>query len=997
MEVHCDVCDAVVCVGRDQSDGSMARHIQGKRHQRLLQMKNKVAEKASCSVFVRGVHGNTKLSAAQLKEHFQKFGNIKKVVMDKVKSLYAIIEFDCKDAAQQVLGQSDHRLPGDHKLVVKPREVKMDNFKPARLGNRHDTTKKTQSKDSEVPVVDRKTVLEELRKIQSLDGQMVRLMSLLQLTQEDDQQRQQLCQSLQKQLAVFFPGCTIHQFGSSVNKFGVKGCDMDIFLDLHIDEDDLKSERFLSESESPSNLDTRDRRQIKVYTREELREMTSFDQVKAIRRTIQRHIPECQNVVFVPSQRCPVCRFTFRSSGIKCDVSVSNRLALRNTKFLRLCTELDVRLSPLVYAIRYWAKCRDIAGNIQSGTKLNNYALCLLVVFYLQNLEKPILPSIQQLADYCGPEEKVVIEDWDCSFVEDKSSIPSTANTMTVGELLLGFYQFYAKFDFSTNIICPRTGKTMNLMTVLNPDTMPAKMEGYKVETVAIQDPFVLNHNPAFNINEKMKERIISEFQTAAKMADFLRDNPDHEFSLQGLVMFLSNEIPAQFTSVPPNQSDHLISKLKLAENKHPSKHGTRKHMKSCLETSFEIVLCPAHLSQKCLLRLNETSDFKHAWQQEICQFIYKLLTECLLIPTQLFKNNILQKGSEQNSVLPPGQEDNEVDGRSRWQKKTPDVTERTELSFSAVDSKPNKIVDDTEKVTEMEEFHLNDVTKKQKDADDKDQSGKIEKTAIENLVNEPLSLFSTEGHAIGAALGSGSGTPKRQNSGSEYLSDHQILKKTKSDANLNTDCEVLQNEACAENNCDDYSQLEREVFQSESIKVTDNYSIDGNKVSAEDCLKNLNPKKFDSELVKSQLKTSLKPEERYLFPQHSAIRKQSFDSRITSSPKKPNLFMHLQCSIQHAVWLRRKAVRKNLLHAGHKDDLDLEVKVTQDVIEHERDRGEKIKPFAIDVLLMDDDKQACISQTAVHVVLRAQTDVASHSFSFFSSYISKGIQKYYS
>ncbi|XP_013392206.2 speckle targeted PIP5K1A-regulated poly(A) polymerase-like [Lingula anatina] len=902
MEVHCDVCDAVVCVGRDQSDGSMARHIQGKRHQRLLQMKNKAAEKASCSVFVRGVHGNTKLSAAQLKEHFQKFGNIKKVVMDKVKSLYAIIEFDSKDAAQQVLGQSDHRLPGDHKLVVKPREVKMDNFKPARLGNRHDTTKKTQNKDSEVPVVDRKTVLEELRKIQS--------------------------------------------FGSSVNKFGVKGCDMDIFLDLHIDEDDLKSERFLSESENSSNLDTRDRRQIKVYTREELREMTTFDQVKAIRRTIQRHIPECQNVVFVPSQRCPVCRFTFRSSGIKCDVSVSNRLALRNTKFLRLCTELDVRLSPLVYAIRYWAKCRDIAGNIQSGTKLNNYALCLLVVFYLQNLEKPILPSIQQLADYCGPEEKVVIEDWDCSFVEDKSRIPCTANTMTVGELLLGFYQFYAKFDFSTSIICPRTGKTMNLMTVLNPDTMPAKMEGYKVETVAIQDPFVLNHNPAFNINEKMKERIISEFQTAAKMADFLRDNPDHEFSLQGLVMFLSNEIPAQFTSVPPNQSDHLISKLKLAENKHPSKHGTK----------------------------------------------------CLLIPTLLFKDNISQKGSEQNSVLPPGEEDDEVDGRSRWQKKTPDVTERTELSFSAVDSKPNKIVDDFDELTEMEEFHLNDVVKKQKDADDKVQSGKIEKTAVENLVNEPLSLFPTEGHAIGAALGSGSGTPKRQNSGSEYLSDHQILKKTKSDANLNTDCEVLQNEACAENNFDDYSQLEREVFQSESIKVTENNSIDGNKVSAEDCLKNLNPKKFDSELVKSQLKTSLKPEERDLFPQHSAIRKQSSDSRITSSPKKPNnLFMHLQCSIQHAVWLRRKAVRKNLLHAGHKDDLDLEIKVTQDVIEHERNRGEKIKPFTIDVLLMDDDKQACSSQTAVHVVLRAQTDVASHSFSFFSSYISKGIQKYYS
>ncbi len=32
-------------------------------------------------------------------------------------------------------------------------------------------------------------------------------------------------------------GCELHQFGSSENGFGMRGCDMDLFLDLHLDQD----------------------------------------------------------------------------------------------------------------------------------------------------------------------------------------------------------------------------------------------------------------------------------------------------------------------------------------------------------------------------------------------------------------------------------------------------------------------------------------------------------------------------------------------------------------------------------------------------------------------------------------------------------------------------------------------------------------------------------------------------------------------------------------
>jgi hypothetical protein len=73
------------------------------------------------------------------------------------------------------------------------------------------------------------------------------------------------------------------------------------------------------------------------------------------------------------------------------------RLALRNTFLLQLCAA-DLRVRLLVFAVRYWGKWKQVAGNQNCGPRLSNYCLSMLVVFYLMNTNPPVVPTVQTLA-----------------------------------------------------------------------------------------------------------------------------------------------------------------------------------------------------------------------------------------------------------------------------------------------------------------------------------------------------------------------------------------------------------------------------------------------------------------------------------------------------------------------------------------------------------------------------------------------------------------------
>jgi len=61
--------------------------------------------------------------------------------------------------------------------------------------------------------------------------------------------------------------------------------------------------------------------------------------------------------------------------------------------------------------------------------------------------------------------ETCTIEGWDCSFSSDLDKLRSIAasNTDSLRHLLAGFFSFYATFDLSSYVLCPRTGIAVDI------------------------------------------------------------------------------------------------------------------------------------------------------------------------------------------------------------------------------------------------------------------------------------------------------------------------------------------------------------------------------------------------------------------------------------------------------------------------------------------------------------------------------------------------------
>ncbi|XP_076857160.1 speckle targeted PIP5K1A-regulated poly(A) polymerase [Brachyhypopomus gauderio] len=505
---HCKLCDVNI-----PNKPSLGDHVKGKKHQHLSRLRAKRKSQEDSSVFVSGFTPET--SRTQLHDYFEQFGPVAEVIMDKEKGVYAIVEFSEASGTHSALAQLEHRLQG-LKLRVKPREKK--EFKLT-SGARHNPKK---------PHVSLGKLNHELCQAATVNEQMQKVVETFQLSEGDRKARELLVQLLQEVFGEFLPDCQITPFGSSVNTFGVHACDLDLVLDLENTKAFQSRARTSEQAGEERSEDGRS--EDSILSDIDLATATAAELLDLVAAILRKCVPGVHKVQCVSTARLPLVKFNYRPLTLQGDITINNRLAVRNTRFLQLCSALDSRVRPLVYTVRLWAKQKQLAGNpFGGGPLLNNYALTLLVVFYLQSVEPPVLPTVEQLKAMACEEEVCIIDGWDCTFPSQPFGVPPSANADDLCTLLFGFFRFYSKFDFPASVVNLREARALPIGDFRSgdeemhnaPEGGASKHRpghaGPKLGPVNVLDPFELQHNVAGNLSERTHRSLRHELGEAEK------------------------------------------------------------------------------------------------------------------------------------------------------------------------------------------------------------------------------------------------------------------------------------------------------------------------------------------------------------------------------------------------------------------------------------------------------------------------------------------------
>lgn len=567
----------------------MKSHLQGKRHCRLFDEQRKRREDVECSIFVRGFPPGT--TDTQLQMIFSRFGPVTNVFLETERGQFAFVRFQSPETVSILL--SPHFGPlyiGNSRLSVRPRQ-----YRPVTPSTKCHASPATSS--GETSKTNRGDLLQQLGSCANVEQQMVALQMNIELSHQEVQEREYIRQQLQELFQTRTPDCQVFLFGSSVSGVGMHGCDMDIFLD--VTSDDLV-----------------------------LQNGHSDDKCCPVLNPVSKMLRRCNgfnNILVIKSARCPLVKFEHVQSGLKCDLSMNNRLALQNTRLIKLVCDVDPRIQALMYNVRYWAKLKQLAGNPSGGLRVTNYALTMMVILYMQQLDMPILPSIEQLAKFAADAGQTCnIDGWDCSFGSDLGKLRSmaAANTDRLPHLLAGFFSFYATFDLSSYVLCTRTAAAVDVAAFSSCMKEDERLVQFKISPICVQDPFVLNHNVTSSANERLRARFTAEAQAASNLfaqPDFSVPDPSRPWGIAGLL------------AVGPLVDD-VVSAA-------PTGRQNSMH-------SFTIVMESSKLPVSYVQKFSNVAELKDGWSHDMCKLIRKLLEDVLFFQCVEIKEETSQSSA---------------------------------------------------------------------------------------------------------------------------------------------------------------------------------------------------------------------------------------------------------------------------------------------------------------------------------------------------------------
>ncbi|KAK7044040.1 hypothetical protein SK128_001257 [Halocaridina rubra] len=241
------------------------------------------------------------------------------------------------------------------------------------------------------------------------------------------------CRQIERALSGLFPQASVLPFGSSVNTFGRRNCDLDMILELTDDDEKTDNNRLVFQAKK-SRAAANPR-------------ITMQRHMEVISDVVDNFIPGCSQVRKILGARVPIIKYYQDFTGIECDLSMTNKSGFYMSEMLYIYGCMDPRVRPLVFTIRCWAKDRHVTS-VFAGRWITNFSLTLLVLFYLMRTSPPVIPPLQVLINLAGSSDRRETSGIDCTFLRDLNIVTPSENQDSLETLLRGFFEFFSNFNF---------------------------------------------------------------------------------------------------------------------------------------------------------------------------------------------------------------------------------------------------------------------------------------------------------------------------------------------------------------------------------------------------------------------------------------------------------------------------------------------------------------------------------------------------------------------
>uniref|UniRef100_A0A672R524 Terminal uridylyltransferase 4-like n=1 Tax=Sinocyclocheilus grahami TaxID=75366 RepID=A0A672R524_SINGR len=271
----------------------------------------------------------------------------------------------------------------------------------------------------------------------------------------EQQKREQILGSLERFIRKEYNDkAQLCLFGSSKNGFGFRDSDLDICMTLE-------------------GHDTSEKLNCKEI-------------IEGLAKVLKKHTG-LRNILPITTAKVPIVKFEHRQSGLEGDISLYNTLAQHNTRMLATYAAIDPRVQFLGYTMKVFAKRCDI-GDASRGS-LSSYAYILMVLYFLQQRQPPVIPVLQEIFVGNTVPQRMV-DGWNAFFFDDLNELVSRFHSTCIS-LTSNILQYFISTRRSR--LCCVTHSN-------------------------VKYPFDLNHNLGAGVSRKMTNFIMKAFINGRKL-----------------------------------------------------------------------------------------------------------------------------------------------------------------------------------------------------------------------------------------------------------------------------------------------------------------------------------------------------------------------------------------------------------------------------------------------------------------------------------------------